>query len=238
MHCWPRQRVVTGTVKDSDGAALVGVTVLVKNTTTGAITNAEGKYSISAGSNDVLVFSFIGYTSQEVTVGTRSTIDVTLATDVEQLGEVVVTALGVTRSTKALQSTVAKVDGASLTQAREINLGSSIQGRVAGVNVTKAGTGPAGSSRVIIRGNKSIGGGNQPLYVVDGIPMDNTQFGRSGVWGGVDQGDGLSSINPEDIESITVLKGAAAAALYGSRGGYGVINIVTKRGRCTKRHWR
>ena len=139
-------RVVTGTVKDSDGAALVGVTVLVKNTTTGALTNAEGKYSISAGSNDVLVFSFVGYAAQEITVGTRTTIEVTLATDVEQLGEVVVTALGVTRSTKALQSTVAKVDGASLTQAREINLGSSIQGRVAGVNVTKAGTGPAGGA--------------------------------------------------------------------------------------------
>jgi TonB-linked SusC/RagA family outer membrane protein len=207
---------------------------LVKNTTTGTNTNAQGKYTISATSTDVLSFSFIGYASQEVTVGNRSTIDITLSTGVEQLGEVVVTALGVTRSTKALQSTVSKVDGASLTQAREINLGNSIQGRVAGVNVTNPSTGPAGSSRVIIRGNKSIGGANQPLYVVDGIPMDNTQFGRSGVWGGVDQGDGLSSLNPEDIESVTVLKGAAAAALYGSRGGYGVINIVTKRGQARK----
>lgn len=227
-------KVVTGTVTDADGGALAGVTVLVKNTTTGALSDAQGKYSISAGSNDVLTFSFVGYVSQDISVGNRATINVSMSVDVAQLGEVVVTALGVTRSTKALQSTIAKVPGESLTQAREINLGSSIQGRVAGVNVTNPGTGPAGSSRVIIRGNKSIGGGNQPLYVIDGIPMDNSQFGRSGVWGGTDQGDGLSSINPEDIESVTVLKGAAAAALYGSRGGFGVINIVTKRGQARK----
>ncbi|MDP4221820.1 MAG: SusC/RagA family TonB-linked outer membrane protein [Bacteroidota bacterium] len=227
-------RVITGTVKDSDGGALVGVTVLIKGSTVGTLTNALGKYSINAGSNDVLSFSFVGYVAQDIPVGNQTTIDVTLSTEVSQLGEVVVTALGVTRSTKALQSTIAKVDGSNLTQAREINLGNAIQGRVAGVNVSNPGTGPAGSSRVIIRGNKSIGGANQPLYVVDGIPMDNTQFGRSGVWGGVDQGDGLSSLNPEDIESVTVLKGAAAAALYGSRGGFGVINIVTKRGQARK----
>jgi len=227
-------RTITGTVKDSDGSALTGVTVLVKNTTTGALTDAQGRYSIQAGNDAVLSFSFIGYQLQEITVGDRSTIDVTLEVELSQLGEVVVTALGVERSQKALQYNVTKVPGMELTAARENNLGTSIQGRVAGVNVTNAGTGPAGSSRVIIRGNKSIGGGNQPLYVVDGIPMDNSQFGRAGVWGGVDQGDGMTSINPEDIESITVLKGAAAAALYGSRGGYGVINIITKRGTARK----
>lgn len=229
-----QERTVTGTVTDPDGSALVGVTVLVKNTTTGTLTNAQGKYTISAGNENVLTFSFIGYVPQEVTVGNRTTIDVTLTVDVAQLGEVVVTALGVERSQKALQYNVTKVPGMELTAARENNLGSSIQGRVAGVNVTNTGTGPAGSSRVIIRGNKSVGGGNQPLYVVDGIPMDNSQFGRAGVWGGTDQGDGMTSINPEDIESITVLKGAAAAALYGSRGGYGVINITTKRGASRK----
>jgi TonB-linked SusC/RagA family outer membrane protein len=122
----------------------------------------------------------------------------------------------------------------SLTAARENNLGSSMQGRVAGVNVSKSASGPAGSSRVIIRGNKSIGGTNQPLYVIDGIPMDNSQFGQVGVWGGTDQGDGLTSLNPEDIESVTILKGAAAAALYGSRGGFGVINVTTKSGKGKK----
>jgi TonB-linked SusC/RagA family outer membrane protein len=229
-----QERMVSGSVKDLSGAALPGVTVLVKNTATGTLTDNGGKYSISAENSEILVFSFIGYVTQEVSVGSRASIDVILVEDVKQLGEVVVTALGVERSTKALQSSITKVPGMSLTQARENNLGSSMQGRVAGVNVTKAGTGPAGSSRVIIRGNKSIGGGNQPLYVIDGIPMDNSQFGRSGVWGGVDQGDGLTSLNPEDIESVTILKGAAAAALYGSRGGYGVINVTTKRGTARK----
>jgi TonB-linked SusC/RagA family outer membrane protein len=225
-----QERQITGTVTDANGAGLPGVSVVVKGTTTGTTTNAEGKFSINAASDATLVLSFIGYVTQEAAIGNRGTVDVTLAEDVLQLGEVVVTALGVERSQKALQSSITKVPGMSLTQARENNLGSSIQGRVAGVNVTKAQSGSAGSSRVIIRGNKSIGGSNQPLYVIDGIPMDNSQFGRVGVWGGTDQGDGLTSLNPEDIESVTVLKGAAAAALYGSRGGYGVINVTTKKG--------
>ncbi len=225
-----QDRQLTGTVKDANGAGIPGVSVVVKGTTLGTTTNAEGKYSLSAPADATLVFSFIGYATQEAAVGNRGTVDISLAEDVTQLGEVVVTALGVERSTKALQSSITKVPGMSLTAARENNLGSSMQGRVAGVNVTKSSSGPAGSSRVIIRGNKSLGGANQPLYVIDGIPMDNSQFGQVGVWGGTDQGDGLTSLNPEDIESVTVLKGAAAAALYGSRGGFGVINITTKRG--------
>lgn len=229
-----QERQVSGSIKDANGAGLPGVSIVVKGTTTGTTTNAEGRYTISAGSNATLVFSFIGYVTQEAAVGNRASVDIILEEDVLQLGEVVVTALGVERSQKALQSSITKVPGMSLTAARENNLGSSMQGRVAGVNVTKASSGPAGSSRVIIRGNKSVGGNNQPLYVIDGIPMDNSQFGSVGVWGGTDQGDGLTSLNPEDIESVTILKGAAAAALYGSRGGYGVINITTKRG-ATKR---
>jgi len=229
-----QQRQISGSIKDANGAGLPGVTVLVKGTTTGTTTNTEGKYTIQASNDATLVFSFIGYVTQEVAVGGRAAVDITLVEETTQLGEVVVTALGVERSQKALQSSITKVPGMSLTQARENNLGSSIQGRVAGVNVTTANTGAAGSSRVIIRGEKSVGSNNQPLYVIDGIPMDNSQFGRSGVWGGTDQGDGLTSINPDDIESVTVLKGAAAAALYGSRGGYGVINITTKKGSTKK----
>jgi len=227
-------RIVTGSVKDSNGAGLPGVTVLVKGTTTGTLSDQNGKYSISVGNNATLAFSFIGYVTQEIAVGNQSVLDVELAGDVQQLGEVVVTALGVERSTKALQSAVTKVPGVTLTSARENNFGASIQGRVAGVNVSKPNTGPAGSSRVIIRGNKSLQGTNQPLYVIDGIPMDNTRGGQVGMWGGEDYGDGLSSINPDDIESITVLKGASAAALYGSRGGFGVINITTKKGTARK----
>jgi TonB-linked SusC/RagA family outer membrane protein len=229
-----QERQIAGTVKDANGAGLPGVSVVVKGTTLGTTTNAEGRYSLQAGNNATLVFSFIGYVTQEAAVGSRASVDIVLAEDVLQLGEVVVTALGVERSQKALQSSITKVPGMSLTQARENNLGSSIQGRVAGVNVSTAATGAAGSSRVIIRGEKSVGSNNQPLYVIDGIPMDNSQFGRSGVWGGQDFGDGLTSINPDDIESVTVLKGAAAAALYGSRGGYGVINITTKKGATKK----
>lgn len=225
-----QQRQISGSVKDAGGAGLPGVTVLVKGTTTGTTTNNEGKFSIMADNNATLVISFIGYVTQEVAVGGRSTVDVAMEEDTKQLGEVVVTALGVERSQKALQSSITKVPGMSLTAARENNLGSAMQGRVAGVNISKSSSGPAGSSRVIIRGNKSLGGANQPLYVIDGVPMDNSQFGQVGVWGGTDQGDGLTSLNPEDIESITILKGAAAAALYGSRGGFGVINVTTKRG--------
>jgi TonB-dependent SusC/RagA subfamily outer membrane receptor len=231
-----QERKVTGTVKSTeDNSPMPGVNVLVKGKTTGTITDVNGSYSISVpGNNATLVFSFIGFNSQEVPVGDKSTISIMMVPASQQLGEVVVTALGVERNTKSLQSAVSKVSGSSLTQARELNFGASIQGKVAGVNVTKAGTGPAGSSRVIIRGNKSLGGMNQPLYVVDGIPMDNTIGSQAGLWGGTDQGDGLSSISPDDIESITVLKGANAAALYGSRGGYGVINITTKKGTARK----
>ena len=167
-------RVVSGTVKDPDGVALPGVSIVVKNTTTGTNADVEGKFSIQVPNNNaVLVFTFVGYVPQEVTVGSRATFDIVLVSDVKQLGEVIVTALGVERNSKSLQSAVTKVPGVSLTQARENNFGASIEGRVAGVNVSKASTGPAGSSRVIIRGNKSLGGNNQPLYVIDGVPMGN-----------------------------------------------------------------
>jgi TonB-linked SusC/RagA family outer membrane protein len=226
--------VVSGTVYDLKGITMPGVNIQIKAGSFGVNTDLNGRYSINVNSNDVLVYSFIGYQSQEITIGNQSTVDVILTENIQELGDVVVTALGISRTTKALQSSITKIPGVNINEARENNLGSAIQGRVAGVNVTKAETGPAGSSRVIIRGNKSLGGSNQPLYVVDGIPMDNTNWGQAGTWGGYDGGDGLTGINPEDIESITVLKGASAAALYGSRGGYGVINISTKRGEARK----
>lgn len=222
--------VVSGTITGQEGQPLPGVNILVKNTTVGTISDEMGKFSISAGKDDVLVFSFIGYVTREIKVVNLSSIDLILQTDVEQLGEVFVTALGISRSTKAVQSAINKVPGTDISRTMENNLGSTLQGLAAGVNVSSSRTGPAGSTRVIIRGNKSFNGSNQPLYVVDGIPIDNTFFGQIGMWGGVDQGDGLTSLNPEDIESVTILKGVAATALYGSRGGFGVINIVTKKG--------
>lgn len=230
-----QERTVSGKVVDPNGTGFPGVNVIIKGTATGTTTNADGEYRISVpDQSTVLVYSFIGYANQEVTVGSRSVLDITLQEDVTQLSEVVVTALGVERSVKALQSSVTTVSGDNFTQARENNLGNALSGRIAGVNVSKVSGGPAGSSRIVIRGNKTLGGQNQPLYVIDGVPMDNSGFGQAGLWGGRDEGDGLTSINPDDIESITVLKGAAAAALYGSRAGNGVINVVTKRGSSKK----
>jgi TonB-linked SusC/RagA family outer membrane protein len=231
-----QQRAVTGTITSAlDNSPLPGVYVLVKGTTTGTVTDVNGAFTITAPSREsVLVISFVGFNTEEILVGDQSVINVAMAENVQQLGEVVVTALGVERNAKSLQSSITKVSGGNFTQARENNLGAAIQGRVAGVNVSKPSSGPAGSSRVIIRGAKSLQGQNSPLYVVDGIPMDNSIGDQAGVWGGYDHGDGLSSINPDDIESITVLKGASATALYGSRGGYGVINITTKKGTARK----
>jgi TonB-linked SusC/RagA family outer membrane protein len=230
-----QERVISGTVKDENGSTLPGVNVLVKGTSTGTVSDGDGNFKISV-SNDqaILIFTFVGYATSEVVVGSKSVVDVSLLPDVQTLNEVIVTALGVERNTKALQSSITKVGGENFTQAREVNLGASLAGRIAGVNVTKTGAGAAGSSRVIIRGNKSIFGSNQPLYVIDGVPMDNSGFGQAGVWGGQDQGDGLSSINPDDIESISVLKGVSATALYGSRGGAGVILVTTKKGKSQK----
>lgn len=234
-NVFAQQRTISGTIKDTEGIVMPGVNVIVKGTSIGSTSDSDGKYSISVPQDaSVLTFSFIGFTSQEIEIGNRTTIDVSLVADITELNEVVVTALGVERDTKALQYSVSKVGGENLTKARVNNVGNALSGRVAGVNVSNIATGPAGSSRVLIRGNKSLNGQNQPLYVVDGMPMDNSQFGdnngQAGQWSGQDQGNGLSSINPDDIESITVLKGAAATALYGARGGNGVINIVTKKG--------
>jgi TonB-linked SusC/RagA family outer membrane protein len=235
LTCWAAplwaQIQVSGRVTAAAGnEALPGVSIIVEGTTTGTITGADGRYTVQAPANGTLKFSYIGYQAQSVPVNNRTTIDVALAVDQRQLGEVVVTALGIERETKALQYSVTEVGGENLTQARENNVTDQLAGRVAGVNVTNVASGPAGSSRVVIRGNTSLQGNNQPLYVIDGIPMDNSNFGQAGVWGGPDRGDGMASINPDDIESMTVLKGASAAALYGARAANGVINIVTKRG--------
>lgn len=225
-------QTVSGQVTDqSDGMPLPGVSVLIKGTSTGTATDVDGNYSLNVpGEETVLVFSFLGFQTEEETVGNRSTINVNLAEDAAELSEVIVTALGIERDVRALQYSITEVGGEEFTQARENNIANQLAGRVAGVNVSNVASGPAGSSRVIIRGNTSLQGGNQPLYVIDGIPMDNTNFGQAGVWGGADQGDGMTSVNPDDIESMSVLKGASAAALYGSRAANGVILITTKRG--------
>ncbi len=221
---------VSGTITDaSDGSTLPGVNVVIKGTATGVSSDFDGRYSIDVSDPDaVLQFSFLGYTMKEVPVAGNSTIDVALEPSAENLDEVVVTALGIKKSTKALGYSLTELGGDELSEVPQTNAVNALQGKVAGVNITQNATGAAGSSRVIIRGNSSLTGNNQPLYVVDGIPISNVNNGAAGMWGGNDGGDGISSINPQDIESVSVLKGGAASALYGSRASNGVIIVTTK----------
>jgi TonB-linked SusC/RagA family outer membrane protein len=230
-----QESTVSGQVLDKEtNTALSRVTVRLKGGKAGAITDKDGKYKLTlpsgAASQGVITFSFIGYRTVEVPIAGKSTIDAALEVDWKLLEDVVVTALGVKKETKKLGYSTAVVKGESMTQARETNIANSLVGKVAGVNVSAPAAGAAGSSRVVIRGNTSISSDNQPLYVVNGIPIDNSNLGSAGQWGGFDAGDGISSLNPDDIESMNVLKGATAAALYGSRAKNGVILITTKRG--------
>ncbi len=209
------QQSVSGRVTtSSDGAPLPGVSVIVKGTTTGTSTDSDGRFTITVPDNTaVLVLSFIGFTTQEVPVGNRTNIDVVMTEDTQELGEVVVTAFGLEREKKSLTYTVQDVSAEELSQARELNIVNSLSGKVAGLSITRSGTGVGAGSRVLLRGNRSISGDSQPLYIVDGVPAA-----------------GIANLNPDDIESINVLKGPNAAALYGSRANNGAIVITTKKG--------
>ena len=220
---------ISGTVTDENGVPLPGATVLVEGTSNGVSTDFDGNYSISASSGDTLVFSFVGYSNQSVVVGSSATVNVSLQPD-NALSEVVVTALGVKRNVKAVGYSITQVGGEELSDNKTTNAINALQGKVAGVVVNGSAMGAKGSSRVVIRGASSLNGNNQPLYVIDGITINNDNLGAAGMWGGTDYGDGVSSINPDDIESVSVLKGGAAAALYGSRASNGVIIINTKTG--------
>jgi TonB-linked SusC/RagA family outer membrane protein len=226
--------VIKGRVLDEKGDALPGVSVLVKGTQQGTSSDVEGNFSLDVSvSNATLVFSFVGYTAQEVLVGNRTTLEVKMVVESKALNEVVVTALGIKKEAKSLGYSVSKVDGALFTKTRETNIGASLAGKVAGVNVSGSAAGPAGATRITIRGNTSIAGDNAPLFIINGLPMDNSKFGRSS-GDNPDWGDNVSSINPDDVEEMTVLKGAAAAALYGSRAKNGAIIITTKSGKGNK----
>ena len=220
---------ISGTVTDENGVPLPGATVLVEGTQNGVSTDFDGNYSINASSGDTLVFSFVGYSNQSVVVGSSATVNVSLQPD-NALSEVVVTALGVKRNVKAVGYSITQVGGEELSDNKTTNAINALQGKVAGVVVNGSAMGAKGSSRIIIRGASSLNGNNQPLYVIDGITINNDNLGAAGMWGGTDYGDGVSSINPDDIESVSVLKGGAAAALYGSRASNGVILINTKTG--------
>lgn len=224
---------VTGTVVDSFGP-VTGASVIIKGTTNGNITDLDGKFTLEGLKNgDVIQISYIGYATQEIPYTGQPSISVTLAEDSEQLEEVVVTALGIKRSEKSLGYAMQEVKGDDLVQARETNLANALTGKVSGVQIIRSSNGAGGSSKIQLRGSNSVTGLNQPLIVVDGVPMDNfTGADNNDMWNpSIDMGNGLSDINPEDIESMSVLKGASAAALYGSRAGNGVILITTKQGR-------
>ena len=224
------QGSITGTVSSDDGSALPGVNVVIKGTARGTTTDAEGRYSVQAAQGETLVFSFIGYLQQEIPVGAQSVIDVVLSTDTRQLEEVVVTAFGIEREKKALGYSVQEVQAEELTVARESNVVNSLKGRVAGLHVNPSTSGPGGSSYVVIRGNSSLTNSNQPLYVVDGVPIDNQTLDAPNSFSGFDYGDGIGNINPDNIANISVLKGPSAASMYGARGANGVILITTKTG--------
>ncbi|WP_114748165.1 SusC/RagA family TonB-linked outer membrane protein [Pleomorphovibrio marinus] len=211
-----QDRTITGTVTDADAdSPLPGVSVLVKGTNTGTVTDIDGNYSISIPTTgNTLVFSYLGYGRQEIPIGNSNTINVALDAEQSALSEVVVTAFGLERDKKALTYTVQDVSTRELTEARELNVMNSLSGKVAGLSINRAGSGVGAPTRVILRGNRSISGDSQPLYIVDGVPAR-----------------GIENLNPDDIESINVLKGPNAAALYGSRANNGAIVVNTKRGK-------
>ena len=228
-----QDRSITGVVKDEGGQAIPGVSVVLKGTNKGTTTNVDGAYQISASSG-TLLFTSIGYASTEASIGSGSVIDIVLKSDDRLLSEVVVTAFGITKDQKVLSYATQQINTGTIAKARELNVANSLIGRVAGLDVARSASGLGGSSRVVLRGDRSITGNNQALIVVDGVPMDNSNFSPGNANGGRDGSDGLSSINPDDIESITVLRGASATALYGSRAANGALLINTKKGSSRK----
>ena len=208
---------------------------MIKGTANGTITDINGDYSIEVANNSaVLEISYIGYRKISLPVANTKSFDIVMEEDTQMLNEVVVTAMGIERAAKSLTYATQKVDGKELTRAKDANFINALQGKTAGLVITPNSTGAGGSSKILLRGNASILGTNSPLIVLDGIPMaDHNQGqieGNIAYGGGHDGGDGLSNINPDDIQSINVLKGANAAALYGSRAANGVLLITTKKG--------
>jgi TonB-linked SusC/RagA family outer membrane protein len=231
------QRTVSGKVTSaSDGSGIPGVNVVLKGTTSGTTTDLDGNYRVSVPEEGgTLVFSFIGLASQETEIGARSVIDVQMTEDVEQLAEVVVTALGIERESRNIGYGIDVVDSEELTKARETNIVNSLQGKVTGVQITNTGGNVGGSSKITIRGVSSLSGRNNPLWIVDGVMINNSQTQTgSRITGNRDFFNGAAIINPDDVESINVLKGAAATALYGSRAAAGAIVVTTKRGKAGK----
>lgn len=227
---------ISGKVKDTSGDELIGVNITVKGTTIGTVSNVTGDFQLSVPSaNETLVFSYVGYETITIPMEGKTWFEIAMTDDSKALGEVVVTALGIKRAEKSLTYATQQISGKDLTDVPSSNLLSNLAGKTAGMMVSNSGAGVGSSVKVVLRGNRSIFGNNQPLYVVDGTPINSKAFTEGanadgGYGGAIDAGDGLAGINPEDIESINILKGASAAALYGSQAANGVVMITTKRG--------
>ncbi|MBR5029200.1 MAG: TonB-dependent receptor plug domain-containing protein, partial [Bacteroidales bacterium] len=216
-------------ISGEDGLGLPGVTVQVKGTSSGTVTDMDGNYSVIADGDDVLVFSFVGYKTKEIAIKGKTKINVTLESDNQLLDDVVVTALGIKRQKRELGYATEEIEGEMIAKSGSGNVINALSGRSAGVQIINPNGVDGGAARITIRGNNSIFGDNQPLIVVDGVPMSN-EGGITEWSGGRDWGTALNNINQEDIESLDILKGPTAAALYGSRGGNGVVLITTKKG--------
>ena len=227
-----KEQTVTGQVIDSKGEPLIGVSILVKGTTDGAITDLDGNYKIvTKSTNPVIVYSYIGYKTQEIPLKGQSTVNITLMDDTQVIDEVVVTALGIKRATKALSYNVQEVKSDDLLTNKDANFINALSGKVAGVTINSSSSGVGGASKVVMRGAKSIEQSSNALYVIDGIPMYNLSGEGGQVFDSKGSTEAIADINPEDIESMSVLTGAAAAALYGSQAANGAIVITTKKGK-------
>jgi TonB-linked SusC/RagA family outer membrane protein len=247
----PLPPTITGIVTNEQGNPLAGVTVQIAGSQKGTVTDGKGAFTIQADNGEVLEFSIVGYETRRVTVGAARELNITLTVAQKSLNDIVVTALGVRRSEKSLAYVTQQVSGSELTNVKTDNMMNALNGKVAGVTITPSASGVGGSTKVILRGNRSLAGNNQPLYVIDGVPITNNSINPittatngtpispatynqgqpNGTFGGTDGGDGISNLNPDDIESMSILEGAAAAALYGSQAANGVIIINTKKGR-------
>ena len=221
---------VKGTVVDKNGDPMIGVTVKVVGTNEVAVTDLDGNFQLKATPGQELELTYMGYATLKAKA--KATMNFTMEEDAQTLGDVVVTALGIKRSEKALSYNVQKLGGENINEVKNANFMNSLSGKVAGVNINASSAGLGGATRVVMRGPKSIGQSNQALYVIDGVPISNRNSGETGsIYSTQPGGEGISDLNPEDIESISVLSGPAAAALYGSAAAQGVIMITTKRGK-------
>lgn len=229
------QRTISGTITDAEEKVpVIGASIVEKGTNNGVLSDLDGKYSITVAEDAILLISYLGMASQEISIDSRTVIDIELKAEAQYLDDVIITAFGIEKEKKAAGFSYSEVDGEELTQAREVNFAAQLVGKVAGLDVTKPLNGPSGATRIVIRGLTGFSGSAPPLIVIDGVPADNSNVNRAGLFGGRDSGDGLAAINPDDIESITVLKGPSASTLYGSRGGDGVVIITTKKGKNRK----